>query len=202
MNWNDVSLRKWNEIETIFKGEYEDDILQTADLIKVVFDIEDPMSMSPQEFQKYVHELEFIKTEIPQRKLLNVYTINGTKYYLNGNVYEMSMAALMDWRQYSTKEDVDYAECLSVFLIPQEHKYNDGYDIEKVVEDINSLPITDALKIFSFFQVALQLSIDIMTDYLQRLLKKTKMTKKQRMEIESKMKEAQEIWDSTYFRMH
>ena len=197
MTWNNISLRQWNEIEKIFKGDYEDEILQTADLIKVMFNIEDPMLLTPQEFQKYVKELDFLKTEIPEKKLLNTYTINGTKYVFYGNCFDISMAQLMDWRQYSTKDPVDYAECLSVFLVPEEHKYNDGYDMDKTIEDINSLPIGDVLKIWSFFSAGLVLFTSTLTDYFKRQLKKTSLKKEQKKEIEAKMQQLQEIIDLT-----
>ena len=66
MNWNDITLRKWNEIESIYKKKYDDEILQTADIISVVFGISDPMELSPTEFSKYVEEkareeLDYIK---------------------------------------------------------------------------------------------------------------------------------------------
>lgn len=202
MTWNDITLRQWNEIEKVFKEEYEDEILQTADLIKVVFDIDDPMSLTPQEFQQYVAKLEFLKTEIPERKLLNSYTINGTKYNFYGNCFDISMAQLMDWRHFSTKKPLDYSECLSIFLVPENHKYNDGYDMNKTTEDINSLPIGDVLKIWSFFREGLVLFMSTLTDYFKRQLKKTSLTTEQRTEIEMKMKELQEILDMTYSHTH
>ena len=200
MTWNDINLRKWNEIESIYKKQYEDEILQTADVISVVFDISDPMELSPGEFSKYVEQLSFLNNPIPEKKLCNSYNINGTLYNFKGNLYEISMGALMDWRRYSTEENINYAQCLSVFLIPDGHKYDDGYDMDKTIADIESLPIGDVLKLFNFFRAALQLSMDILLNYFNKLLKKTKLTKDQKEQIKSKIKEAQEILDLTSFR--
>ena len=152
MTWNDINLRKWNEIESIYKKHYEDEILQTADVISVVFSIDDPMELSPGEFSKYVEQLSFLKNPIPEKKLCNSYNINGTLYNFKGNLYEISMGALMDWRRYSTEENINYAQCLSVFLIPDGHKYNDGYDMIKVKKDVGQLPITSANALSFFFK--------------------------------------------------
>lgn len=201
MTWNDITLRKWTEIESIYKKKYEDEILQTADIISVVFEIENPMELSPAEFSKYVEQMSFLTKPIPEKKLCNSYTINGTLYNFKGNIYEISMGALMDWRHYSTEENLDYAQCLTVFMIPDGHKYDDGYDMDKTLNDINSLPIGDVLKLFTFFQAALQLSMDILLNYFNKLLKKTKLTKEEKVKIQNKIKELQEISDLTFSPM-
>lgn len=199
MNWKNITLKQWEELDRLSKQKFEDDILYTSEIIKVVFNIEDPLNMTPQEFQKYVEELSFMKDPIPEVKLCNSYNINGTKYNFKGNIYEITMGALMDWRKYSTEQEIDYAQCLSVFMIPEGCKYNEGYDIDKAIEDIRCLPITDVLKVYTFFQAALKLSMQILIDYFQRLMKKTKLTKEQRVEVQNKIKQAQEISDMTSF---
>ena len=198
-NWKQITLKQWEELDRLSKQKFDDDILYTSEIIKVVFDIEDPLSMTPQEFQKYVAELSFMKDPIPEVKLCNSYNINGTKYNFKGNIFEISMAQLMDVRSFTTKPEINYAEVLSVFLIPDGHKYNDGYDIEKTLNDIDSLPITDVLKLYNFFSASLLLSTDIMTDYFNKELKKTKLTKKEKETIQEKMKEFKKITNLIFY---
>ena len=76
MNWKNITLKQWEELDRLSKQKFDDDILYTSEIIKVVFDIEDPLSMTPQEFQKYVAELSFMKDPIPEVKLCNSYNIN------------------------------------------------------------------------------------------------------------------------------
>lgn len=196
MTWQDITLRKWNEIESIYKKEYEDEILQTADIIAVVFDVSNPMELSPQKFSKYVAELDFLKNPIPDKKLCNTYTINGTKYNFKGNIMEVSMGQLMDWRQFSTQVPLDYAQCLSIFMIPDEHKYNDGYDMEKTIDDINCLPIADVIKLWSFFLAAQILFTETLINYFKRQMKKTNLPKEKKQEIEEKLMELNTLWAS------
>lgn len=198
MTWNDITLRKWTEIESIYKKKYEDEILRTADIISVVFEIENPMELSPAEFSKYVEQLSFLTKPIPEKKLCNSYTINGTLYNFKGNIMEVSMGQLMDWRQFSTKEPIDYAECLSVFMIPDGHKYNDGYDMDKTLNDIKSLPIGDVLKLWNFFLAAQVLFTETLIDYFKRLLKKTNLPKEKKQEIKEKLNQLNEITTTFY----
>ena len=198
MTWNDITLRKWTEIESIYKKKYEDEILQTADIISVVFDIENPMELFPAEFSKYVEQLNFLAKPIPEKKLCNSYTINGTLYNFKGNIMEVSMGQLMDWRQFSTKEPLDYAECLSVFIIPDGHKYNDGYDMDKTLNDIKSLPIGDVIKLWNFFLAAQVLFTETLINYFKRLLKKTNLPKETKQEIKQKLYQLNEITTTFY----
>jgi hypothetical protein len=200
MNWNDISLRKWKQLERTKRENFEDEILYTAEIIKILFNIDNPMDLSPKDFSKYVNELSFMSNPIPEVKLCNTYNINGTKYNFRGNIFEISMAQLMDVRNFTTKPEVDYAEVLSVFLIPDEHKYNDGYDMEKTLDDIDSLPITDVLKLYNFFSAALILSTDIMTNYFNKELMKTNLTEKEKESIQQKMKEFKAMTDLIFYR--
>ena len=202
MDWTNITLSKWNQIDSIFKKQYEDEILQTADIISVLFGIDEPLDLSPQEFQKYVQELSFLKEQIPEKKLCNTYVINGTTYNFKGNIMEVNMGQLMDWRKYSTNKDINYAECLSVFMIPDGHKYNDGYDIDKTIEDLSSLPIGDVLKLFSFFVDAQTLFISTLTNFFNRQLKKTSLPKEKRDEITEMMKQLNQLTNGIFSLSH
>lgn len=52
-----------------------------------------------------------------------------------------------------------FPQVLSVFLIPKNHKYGDGYDMQKCASDILQMPVTRLLQISSFF-LALYLSCE------------------------------------------
>lgn len=201
MNWNNITLNKWKDIERIFNTTYEDQILQSADLISVVFDIDDPMAMTPSEFQKKIEELSFLKEDCPKNKLANSYILNGTKYVFNGNTFEMTMAQLIDFRAFSTKDKIDYADCLSVFLIPEGKKYNEEYNIEDALKDIGSLPLPDALELFTYFREGFHLYIVITIDYLNNQLQKMgpKTNKKEILEDIQKLKDLE---NTIYSRTH
>lgn len=200
MTWNNVTLLQWKQLESIHREDFEDEILYTAEIIKLFFNVDNPMDLTPQAFQKYVEDLKFMTSPIPETKLCNVYTINGTKYNFRGNIFEISMGQLMDVRNFSTKTPVDYAEVLSVFLIPDGHKYGDGYDMDKTLSDIETLPITDVLKLYNFFLASLLLSTDILTDYFNKELKKTNLTTQEKETIRHKMKEFKEVTDLIFSR--
>lgn len=44
-----------------------------------------------------------------------------------------------------------FPQMLSVFLIPKNHKYGDGYDMQKCASDILQMPVTSLLSLSGFF---------------------------------------------------
>lgn len=198
MNWKTITLKQWKQLEEISNKEYEDDILKTADIISVVYGIDNPMDLTPAEFSKHVKELGFLEEQIPETKLCNTYTINGTKYNFDGNCFSMTMSQLMDWRAFSTAEHIDYASCLSVFLVPEGHKYNDGYDIDKTLDDINTLPITDVMKIYSFWSAGFVLFTETLMSYFNKQMKRTNLNPAQKKILKEKIEQLNEIVGTSY----
>lgn len=184
MNWKQVKLKQFQQILEV-ENQKLDDTDRIAEIIKILFNVKNPLDLEILEFQKYVDEIKFIGTPIPNTKLVTQYTINGTMYSFKGNVFEINMSQLIDWRNYCKKTPLNYAEILSVFVIPQGHKYNDGYDMEKAIEDIGNITIPDAMTMFNFFVSALQMSTNLLQDYLKNQIKKLKaLQPKQQKQIE------------------
>jgi len=48
---------------------------------------------------------------------------------------------------------MNYSEVLSVFFRPEGHNYNDGYDMNKVKEDIQYMKMPDILALIFFLTV-------------------------------------------------
>ena len=173
MTWNNVTLRQFQQILEI-ESKNLDDTNKIAEIIKIIFGIEDPLSLEITEFQKYIDKIKFISTPIPESKLVTKYNINNTEYCFNGNVFQINVSQLIDWRNYCKKTPLNYAEILSVFVIPKGHTYNDGYNMEQTIEDIGNISVTNAMQMFTFFLSALQTSIVIIQDYLKYQVKKLK----------------------------
>ena len=107
------------------------------------------------EVKKYFNEINLLlKTDIPKEVVQDTYIINNVKYKLFKDVEKISTAMFIDYSNYVQNNfNINkYNEFLSIFLIPEGHTYNDGYDIRKVQNDIdNHLSITSAYSIASFF---------------------------------------------------
>lgn len=201
-SWNDVTLAEYIQLENIWQSTWPDPILENAAILEAL-GVKNPLELTPQQFSLRIVGLKFLGEQIPEARLQEKYVVNGSTYIFNGNTYEMTTAQFMDYRAFSSKEKPQYEEILSVFLIPEGHKYNEGYDMLKVQNDILSFSIVDVLALARFFRAALFLSLKTSLSYFHKQLKKTDLKKESRNEIEKKIAELQRLADGmfshTYF---
>ena len=133
-SWNEVSVGMFSEIRAAYNDIDMSEEDRAIGLVALLTG-EDPLTMELSDFRK-------------------IYILNGCIYTLQKAINHVSTAQYMDFHNYLKDGEADekYADFISVFLIPEGMKYNDGYDIEDVKDDINRyMSITDALGIFSYF---------------------------------------------------
>lgn len=179
LEWSDISLDKFVEIlevqeEFKEKGLDEDISIQyTSKMITVLFGVENPETLPLDEWSLAVEYIKFLGSPVPDVKHKKEFVLNDREYSFHDNPFKISAGQFFDWRQCINQEkgSIDYKDCLSVFLIPKGHKYNDGYDFDLVKKDIGTICVIDALALFSFFVDVLQTSLSVFKDYLIHQLK-------------------------------
>lgn len=176
-DWNDISLKQFKEIQNLLLTPDEYTVLNLIDLIYSV----DSASLPINQLSQY--SIEFIKHPIPTVQIQNNYTINGRKYNSNIDLSVVTAAQFIDYQNYSKEEEPATEKLLSVFIIPDGHTYNDGYDMNQVQTDILDLDIATVQSIGFFFAVQLQLFVNHFQYYLKRSLKKMKMKDRKKKEL-------------------
>lgn len=173
MKWNDVTLSQFLELQEINKIEDETDkILSLAEL----FFGEEVTSLSLPEFNKKMRVLDFLKDEIPTNHIVKKVVVNKHEYTIDAVLGHMSTAQYVDFINFS-KDESNIHKTLAVFFIPKGHKYNDGYDMEQVFEDMLSLPVDIVMSESFFFKRQFALFIKIFQSYSKRTMKKTNLPK-------------------------
>lgn len=121
---------------------------QLSDLIHIIYN-KDLRDIPISEISKY--NFAFLKHDIPRNPIKDVYILNNHHYKAVLKLPDISTAQFFDFRNYANKND--YVGVLSCCLIPDGYEYNDGYSIDDVKSDIESMPITDAQTISFFFEI-------------------------------------------------
>ena len=170
MNWKDISLRQFLQLKEATDIENEEErVLAYAEIVLGEHVSDLPIS----EFVKETKNLEFLKTEIPTSHLVRSISVNGRKYTIDALIGHLSTAQYLDYTNYLKNVD-NYKEMLSVFFIPEGHKYNDGYDMRVVQEDMLDLPIDVVNSECFFFSEQLTKFIQIFQSSLRKQIKKKK----------------------------
>lgn len=189
MNWNDITLKQFYEIQSILSVE---DDWTALNLIDCIYNV-DCQAMPIHELKKY--DISFIKEPIPNVKLQKTYKLNGTKYYSNCDITRVSVAQFIDYQNYLKEDEVRLEKLLSVFFMPEGCKdYNTGYDITKVQADLLELPIPVSNEIGFFFGRQFKILFRLFRYYLMKQVKKLKMEKTKKKEIISNLKKV-DFWN-------
>ena len=176
-DWKDITLKKFYQIQDLLE---EPDEYTTFNLLDLIYDI-DSANMTIQEIAKYNNALDFINKEVPVVNLKDKYEINGTIYNSNYNLSMVTAAQFVDYQNYI--KDNKWEDFLSVFFIPEGHKYNDGYDLNKVKEDLLQLDFPTVKSIGFFFTLQCEAFLHHFLLSLKTTVKKMNISKEKKKEI-------------------
>lgn len=188
MNWNDITLKQFYEIQNILSTEDEYTVFNLIDFLYNV----DCQNLPITQLKQY--DISFIKEQIPDVKVEKEYILNGTVYKSNIDITKVTVAQFIDYQNYIKQPEIKLEDLLSVFFIPKSCKdYNQDYDIIKVKEDLLELPITVAQSIGFFLGRQFKIFFLIFRYCLLKQVKKLKMDKKKKKELLNNLKKM-DLW--------
>jgi hypothetical protein len=189
-SWKEISVNTFNKLKDIKVNS--NDSLELLDsniaLLSILCDVDEDtiVSLTTSEFSTLLNQTAFLST-LPKVKIQDTYTINGNEYEVFLTLKDMSVAQYIDFQTFYKDQDKYFKELLACFLIPKGKKYGDGYDIQKVIDDIgNHLSIVDANSILFFFVLLFKSLTKVMLTYSIRQMKKAKkkMNKEEQEKID------------------
>lgn len=196
-NWNDITWNEYEQLEQILTSDIPADY-KSVHIISLLTgkDIEEIENLPVSKFTKLADQLSFIDSEPEHRSHKEKYVINGREYELKAELDKITTAQYIDYRSYMDHDVKSVVDLLSVFLIPADHEYNDGYKMDQVKSDIGDMSWLDVKAASFFFNKWLAAYILILKSSLLKTMKKTLKGKKR--EEKQKIKEDMKILE-TYF---
>ena len=166
MTWYDVTLYQFEKLQDLLKIENEEDrMFAIAELLLG----EEVTNLPISEFVSATKRLSFLNDEIETKTPPKNLELNGRKYIVDCLLGRISTAQYIDFQNHLKGNDI--AVTLSVFIIPKGHKYNDGYDMLQVIDDIRSIPIPIVNSLSFFFSRQFKESMRIFQSYLTKEMK-------------------------------
>lgn len=184
--WNELTIKKYYDIIALQKENYEDEFDRDIDLVSVVFDV-DANRLPLSEFNGYLLKLKTLTPNIPIEDLKETYI--DAKYWVDINVANITTAQYMDFENY--RKENDLVGMMSCVLLPINHTYLDGYDIDAVKRDIEKMNMIDVHSILNFFLRYCENYTERSLHYLRKNLKKLNLNKEKQTEIEEKLNNLQ-----------
>lgn len=177
-DWNNISIEKYYDILDILNDEEDDDITKNVRMTALILDKDESevWDMSLTEAGEYISRLRFLnKFDIPAKPNMNI-KLPGFDLKVMKDVTKINVAQYVDFQSFikmPLKESMD--KILSIFLIPEGHKYNEGYDIlevQKTIRENMSFRVAESL--LGFFLKAYGESLLHSLVYCKRQIRKTK----------------------------
>lgn len=172
MTWNNITYRQLLDIREA--ANIEDENERVYAIMEAVFG-ESVLDLDLKNFAMKCKEIEFLQKEIPNDLHVKDIKVNGREYYFDGLLGNITTAQYIDFQNYQ-KNDDEY-KAFSVFIIPKGHKYNDGYDMGQVFNDILDIPVPVLFSASFFFSRQFELFIKIFRRYSIKQMKKLGLPK-------------------------
>lgn len=151
--WKDITIEKNDMIMGL-----QEKNLGEIDLIASTIAVLDGVTVKEVEELPYAvlllkaRGLRFLQQSPIASIVKRKYKIDGKTYIPTLNPAELTTAQYIDFQVRATEAPHDLAGLLSVILIPEGHKYNEGYSSDEVREAIyKNFPIEDAMGLSAFF---------------------------------------------------
>ena len=178
-NWSDITLQQYYQIKELLTNEDEYTVLNILDVLYGI----DSASLPISALSKYNNALDFLKDEIPVVDIKKKYNINGHTYDSNCELTKVSTAQFIDYQNYLKEKEPRYEKLISVFFIPENHQYNDGYNIKEVQDDILHMSMVDVQSIAFFIKKQLSLLLSLFQFYLTQSIQQMNLTKDQKQKL-------------------
>ena len=198
-SWLDASIADYEKIMEIGTdktlSEAEKDIALIAYLAEVPE--EEIWDLPIEEVRKLREKLLWISTNYNYPKKEFNYKkikIGDTTCKILTDLQKMTYAQFVDFQTYIKDMEHKRAEILSVFFIPEGHKYGDGYDIVALQKEIREkVGITVFSQCFFFFLKKYTASLNHTAIYLASMLKVRSWMMKKSNPLKAKYKELARI---------
>lgn len=148
ITWFDVDYETKEAIDNTINSELSEE-LKIKSFVDILFGVninDVPYTKIPE----YISQLQFLSNKIPVEDVKKTYIINGHKYKMTHNVNKLTAGQYLDYMNYLKAPHIEYNKLLSTLLIPEGHKYLDGYEIEEVHEDLMHINVVDLNSISNF----------------------------------------------------
>lgn len=172
-----LPLGSWLDILKIQDDPALDDVDRQAETIAVLTGLtaHEVLDLPIAEYTVLARKARFLG-EVPEKlpRAAPSYRLGDLMLKVQGDLMKITTAQYVDFKTFAPQREAALPQVLSVVLVPDGHKYNDGsYDIAKVQAAIrDGITVEQALSLFAFFLGKLTALIRSTRSYLHRLARK------------------------------
>ena len=191
-SWDEVPIKLYREISEICQRESEP-LDKNIALISLLSETpeDDIWSLKMEEVEPLFQEIGWLWNFKYNKKWHGKkIKINGKSYSVSVDLQDFTISQYIDFQELWPRlkeSDEAYPQILATFIVPEGKKYNKDYNLQEVIQEIDSyLPITQANSVLNFFLISLARSIratEICYTLLMKILQRRAKTKEEKGKI-------------------
>lgn len=183
-SYDEMSVGIFYEVKEILMDNTITEFEKKVRLLSILNDTTDDVIMDKPltEVGKMAEEMGFLA--VPPQKVVvpSQIVLNGKKYNIQYDIKNITTSQYIDFQTFIKDYEKYMVELASIVVIPEGKKYNDGYDIIEVQNDIRDyMSIVQLSSICFFFVKMYQGLMESLTSYSIRGLKKMMRKEKDRV---------------------
>lgn len=186
-NYMDLTLGLFLRVNAALEDEALDELDKQVRIVALLSgkEVQDVLALPLQEYSALAASTDFLRTKCPPVSAPTRLTENGQVLVPVQDFTTILTTQYVDFQTFSKGGPDMLPDLLSVFLIPEGHQYNDGYDINAVKETARNLPMPVAMSLVGFLFASLLESIRVSLSFLDKTATRLPARRKEQMTKEA-----------------
>ena len=190
-NYDALTLGHYMRVNAVLEGD-GDELEKQVQIIAILADMEpDKVLLLPlADYASMAEKTAFLRVPCPVKEIPEDGRFMGL--VPTGDFTKINTAQYVDFQGLAKGFPGTLPEILAIFLVPEGHAYNDGYDLAEVQRRVRDIPFPDAMAVAAFFFVRFTESITASLTSLGDAVKATRDPSR-RKALETKVREAERL---------
>ena len=166
-NYDALTLGRYMKVNAVLDGP-GDELEKQVEILAILADLstDEVLALPLADYAAMAKQSAFLREPCPPVEITEDYRFQGLAP--TADFRKITTAQYIDFQTFAKEFPKSLPQLLSVFLIPEGHTYNTGYDIAKVHRQADDLPFPEAMGLAAFFFGRfLQLTEDSLTSWAE-----------------------------------
>lgn len=201
ISWDDVTLLDYIHIQEIIKTDALTDLEKQIELVKILAHDSKLDELPVSEFSKYMPLLNLLTTKIPHKSMKKSYEFLGKKFNVSNKIQKITTGQYIDYTNLCQNQIGvnEISKVIGYLLIPENGKYNVGYDMDELCAAIErEMSISEAYGFVDFFVNAQMTLFHHLRVYLTKEAAKTTASMKTKIDLAKNLfvleRELKQVW--------
>lgn len=180
-NYDALTLGRYMKVNAVLDGP-GDELDKQVEILAILADLsaDEVLALPLADYARMAGQSAFLRTPCKPAEITEAYRFQDLQPMADFS--KINTAQYIDFQTFAKDFPRSFPQLLSVFLVPEGHAYNTGYDVGKVQSQVGRIPFPEALGLAAFFFARfLKLTEDSLTSWAEAASKEKDPARKEAM---------------------